>query len=102
MTDEPPAPQGESDVARWHRLSGQPDNVTDDGEIVSADAGRRLQMEKAQLRATITQIRESDAPAAAKADARLAASYLLAGDVETARRYVARARERAARDDAAS
>jgi hypothetical protein len=33
-------------------------------------------------------------PAAIVAIARLAASYLLAGDVETARRYVAQANER--------
>jgi len=34
-------------------------------------------------------------PAEVRSAARLAASYLLAGDLETARRYIARAREAA-------
>ena len=30
----------------WHRLSGLPDNVTDEGEIVEADEGRRLALKR--------------------------------------------------------
>lgn len=89
-TDEFPR---ESDVARWHRLSGQPDNVTDDGDIVDADDGRQLQTEKRLLRAAIAQFSATDLPDGVRSAARLAASYLLAGDLETARRYVGRARE---------
>ncbi len=81
----------ESEVARWHRLSGLPDNVTDDGEVVSQDAGRRTQSEKALLRAAIARLSESHPSEEARSLARLAASYLLAGDVETARRYLDRA-----------
>ena len=81
----------ESDVARWHRLSGLPDNVTDKGEVISSDLGRRTQSDKMQLRAAIARIREGDGPQEARDLARLAASYLLAGDVETARRCVERA-----------
>jgi hypothetical protein len=81
----------ESDVARWHRLSGLPDNVTDDGDVVSQDSGRRTQSEKAQLRSAIARIRDEHPSPAARNLARLAASYLLAGDVETARRYLDRA-----------
>jgi hypothetical protein len=81
----------ESDVARWHRLSGLPDNVTDDGQVVSPDAGRRTQTEKTLLRAAIARIRDEHPSEEARTLARLAASYLLAGDVETARRYLDRA-----------
>ena len=81
----------ESEVARWHRLSGLPDNVTDDGQVVSQDAGRRTQSEKALLRAAIARLRDEHPTEEARSLARLAASYLLAGDVETARRYVERA-----------
>jgi hypothetical protein len=81
----------ESDVARWHRLSGLPDNVTDDGQVVSQDAGRRAQAEKAALRGAIERIRDEHPSEEARNLARLAASYLLAGDVETARRYLDRA-----------
>ena len=77
----------------WHRLSGLPDNVTDEGEIVEADGGRRLRSEKALLRATIADLSISQAPNEVRGLARLAASYLLAGDVETAGRYVSRAQE---------
>ena len=77
----------------WHRLSGLPDNVTDEGEIVEADGGRRLRSEKAQLRATIAALSTAQASNEVRGLARLAASYLLAGDVETARRYVSRAQE---------
>lgn len=80
----------ESEVARWHRLSGLPDNVTDEGQIVSQDAGRRTQSEKAALRAAIARIRDEHPSEEARSFARLAASYLLAGDVETARRYLDR------------
>ena len=82
----------ESDVARWHRLSGLPDNVTEDGEVVPAEAGKRASSEKAQMRAAIARLRESHPSEAGRSLARLAASYLLAGDVETARRYLERAR----------
>ncbi len=81
----------ESDVARWHRLSGLPDNVTDDGQVVSQDPGRRTQAEKAALRAAIERVRDEHPSEAARNLARLAGSYLLAGDVETARRYLDRA-----------
>lgn len=84
---------GPSEVAMWHRLSGLPDNVTDEGEIVEADGGRRLRSEKVQLRATIADLSTAQAPNEVRGLARLAASYLLAGDVETATRYVSRARE---------
>jgi hypothetical protein len=77
----------------WHRLSGLPDNVTDEGEIVGADAGRRLSAEKALLRAAIAELSAAPMPNETRGLARLAASYLIAGDVETARRYVNRARE---------
>jgi hypothetical protein len=83
------------DVAMWHRLSGLPDNVTDEGEIVAGHAGLRTQAEKAQLRAEIARLREAE-DAEVRALARLAAGYVLAGDVETARRYVNRAQERLA------
>ncbi len=85
----------ESDVARWHRLSGQPDNVTDEGDIVDASEGLRLQSEKRLLRAAIERLSDAVMPANVRSAARLAASYLLAGDLETARRYIARAREAA-------
>lgn len=90
MTDSNDRP-GESDVARWHRLSGMPDNVTDDGDVVPAAPGLRLQAEKQHLRAALARLRDGDAPEEAKALGRLAGSYLLAGDAETARRYLDRA-----------
>jgi len=77
----------------WHRLSGMPDNVTDAGEIVEADAGSRLRSEKALLRAAIARLSTAQTPSESRGLARLAASYLIAGDVETARRYVSRAHE---------
>jgi hypothetical protein len=67
--------------------------VTDEGEIVQVDAGRRLSAEKALLRASITELGAARMPDETRSLARLAASYLIAGDVETARRYVVRARE---------
>lgn len=81
----------ESDVARWHRLSGLPDNVTDEGEVIAAEAGRRASEDKAQLRAAIARIRDTHPNETARNLAKLAASYLLAGDAETARRYLERA-----------
>ena len=53
VADSPPRP---SEVAMWHRLSGLPDNVTDAGDIVEVDAGRRLSAEKALLRASIAEL----------------------------------------------
>lgn len=81
------------EVAMWHRLSGLPDNVTDEGEVVRGEPGRQLSADKEQLRSLIARLRQADAPPEAQTLARLAASYLLAGDVETARRYIARAVE---------
>ena len=46
----------ESEVARWHRLSGLPDNVTDDGQVVARPAGAVWQAEKTELRATIERL----------------------------------------------
>jgi hypothetical protein len=90
VAESPPRP---SEVAMWHRLSGLPDNVTDAGDIVEVDAGRRLSAEKALLRAAINELSAAQMPRETKGLARLAASYLIAGDVETARRYVSRARD---------
>ncbi len=80
-----------SDVAMWHKRSGMPDNVTDDGDVVTAKPGLRMQAEKQLLRAAIARLSAAALPAEVRGAARLAASYLLAGDVETARRYVAQA-----------
>jgi hypothetical protein len=86
-------PKRPSDVAMWHTLSGMPDNVTDEGVVVATDAGQRLQSEKALLRAEIASLGRDELPGQIRGMARLAASYLLAGDVETARRYVTMGRE---------
>jgi hypothetical protein len=83
----------ESEVARWHLLSGLPDNVTDEGEVIEPTAGQRIQAEKDLLRCDIAGLRSREVPHDVGDMARLAASYLLAGDVETARRYVNAARE---------
>ncbi len=80
-----------SEVAMWHALSGLPDNVTDEGMVVRREPGRELSIEKETLRAAIARLRGADAPEEVQNLARLAAGYLLAGDMETARRYVARA-----------
>ncbi len=74
-------------------MSGLPDNVTDDGLIVEASPGQRLQAEKQALRQTIASLRDPELPAAVNNLARLAAGYLLAGDVETANRYVTMAHD---------
>lgn len=86
----------------WHRLSGLPDNVTDGGQIVGTDAGRRLSVEKALLRAAIAELSAARMPSETRGLARLAASYLIAGDMETARRYVNRAQEGLAQDPLAA
>ena len=96
MSEGPELARRLSDVAMWHRLSGLPDNVTDEGLVVSADDRRCQQAEKNQLRAEIAYLSEARQPDAARGRARLAASYLIAGDVETARRYVDAAHELAA------
>jgi hypothetical protein len=93
MNDEKP-PRALSDVAMWHLLSGSPDNVTEDGEIVPSDPGIRLRSEKELLRSAIETLRAVQEPGEVSDLARLAASYLLAGDAETAQRYVNAARER--------
>lgn len=78
----------------WHLLSGTPDNVTEDGQIVGVDSGLRLRSEKEMLRFAIETLRAAQGPDEVRSLARLAASYLLAGDAETAQRYVNSARER--------
>jgi len=102
MSDDASSPPRPSDVAMWHRLSGLPDNVTDDGEIVEGDASARLRSEKAVLRAAIARLSTAQTQAEIKGLARLAASYLIAGDVETARRYVGRAQDRLAQEPASA
>lgn len=84
----------------WHALGGLPDNVTDEGLVVRRERGRELSAEKAGLRAAIARLRASEGSGQARNLARLAAGYLLAGDVETARRYIARA-ETIAREETA-
>jgi len=91
MPDNRPPLSSEWGAAMWHKLSGLPDNVTDQGIVVQADPGLRLQAEKRALRAAAHRISHSHAPEQAHTLARLAASYLLAGDVETATRYLAQA-----------
>jgi Tetratricopeptide repeat len=85
----------ESDVAMWHRLSGMPDNVTEDGEVVAHDPSSSTRSEKAFLRTAIARWRENGPTDEARSLARLAGSYLLAGDTETARRYLERAQDQA-------
>jgi hypothetical protein len=93
MTDDTNPRPRESEVAMWHRLSGLPDNVTDDGQIVPGGEGRRGHAEKEQLRAAIADLLQHGRPDEVRSAARLAASYLIAGDAETARRYVSRGYE---------
>lgn len=78
-------------AAAWHKRSGLPDDVTDTGLTVPADPGLRLQAEKLALRAAARRISHAPAPQEARTLARLATSYLRAGDVETAARYLAQA-----------
>lgn len=75
----------------WHAMSGLPDNVTDEGLVVRREPGRQLSVEKEALRGAIARLRDGEGPEEARNLARLAASYLLAGDMETARRYIMRA-----------
>jgi hypothetical protein len=77
----------------WHRLSGLPDNVTDEGDVVQGGRARRLQSQKEVLRARVARLRGADYPQRVRTLANLAASYLIAGDVETARRYIGSAEE---------
>lgn len=93
MSEEINASPRPGEVAMWHKLSGMPDNVTEEGIIVEADDGLRTRTEKALLRAAIAGLSAPQLPDQVRSMARLAASYLLAGDVETARRYVNAARE---------
>jgi hypothetical protein len=88
--DSPGVP---SEVAMWHLLSGMPDNVTEDGEFVRPDSTGILRAEKELLRAAIEELRTEQQPEEVRSLARLAASYLLAGDMETAARYVTMSRD---------
>jgi hypothetical protein len=85
-----------SEVAMWHLLSGAPDNVSEDGQVIQFDRSLQQRSEKELLRAAIEELRRSEAPAEVRSLGKLAASYLLAGDVETAMRYVNTARARLA------
>ena len=75
----------------WHELSAMPDDVTDQGVVVHPDPGEKLRAEKRALRALARRLSHGRAPESVRTMARLAASYLLAGDVETARRYLEQA-----------
>jgi ATP/maltotriose-dependent transcriptional regulator MalT len=77
----------------WHLLSGTPDNVTEDGQVVEDGASLRLRSEKESLRGAIEMLRATQAPDEVRVLIRLAASYLLAGDAETASRYVNNAQQ---------
>jgi hypothetical protein len=88
MSPEDEAPPRPSDVAMWHLLSGTPDNVTEEGDFVDLDPGLQQRTEKQRLRAAIAELRGAEAPPEVRTLGRLAASYLLAGDAETAWRYV--------------
>lgn len=77
-----------SEAAMWHKLSGAPEGVTDDGVVVRASVGDRLQAEKQILRAKAQRLGHEGSSRRLRSLGRLAASYLLAGDVETARRYL--------------
>ena len=88
MPDDEQSASHERDVAKWHKLSATPDDVTDQGVVVHVDPGQKLRAEKQALRATAQRLAHGDAPYEVRTMARLAASYLLAGDVETASRYL--------------
>jgi hypothetical protein len=96
MTEKDDSAHLPSEVAMWHLLSGSPDNVTDEGEVVEVDRSLQPRTEKEQLRAAIEELRGAHAPPEVRSLGRLAASYLLAGDAETASRYVNAARARLA------
>jgi hypothetical protein len=96
MTAEDDSPHRPSEVAMWHLLSGAPDNVTEDGEFVRADPALQQRSDKELLRAAIEELSREQAPTEVRSLSRLAASYLLAGDMETATRYVTMARDRLA------
>ena len=88
MPDEKPVPPEDQGVAYWHTLSGAPDDATDEGIVVHIEPGAKAQADKETLRATAQRLAHGDAPYEVRTLARLAASYLLAGDVETAARYL--------------
>jgi hypothetical protein len=93
MDEEEPRSPEPGEVAMWHRLSGQPDNVTDEGEIIDARPGMRLQSDKELLRTAVARLSAPGIPPRVRGTARLAGSYLLAGDVDTARRTLQAAEE---------
>jgi hypothetical protein len=88
MADDKPTDAAAGDVARWHKQSGLPDDATDQGLTVHVEPGQKLQSEKMVLRATAQRLAHNDPSFEVRTLARLAASYILAGDVETARRYL--------------
>jgi hypothetical protein len=100
MTDQDRYEPQPGEVAMWHKLSGLPDNVTGDGEVVDCAEGRRQQIQKDALRLEIRRLRQTTHSSRARSLAGLSASYLLAGDVETARRYATAAQEAAADPEA--
>ncbi len=95
MPDQKPPAAPEWTAVAWHKLGAAPENVTDRGDVVQADPGLRMQAEKRGLRAAAQRLSHGHAPQEARTPARLAASYLLAGDVETARRYLDQAEKMA-------
>ncbi len=82
-----------SEVAMWHELSGTPDDVTSEDEVVTIRRELRWHAERALLRDQIEHLSGPASPIEVRGMARLAASYMLAGDAETARRYLLRATE---------
>ncbi len=88
MADDKPSESSPGDVARWHKQSGLPDDVTDQGSTVHVEPAQKLQSEKTVLRATAHRLAHDGPSFEVRTLARLAASYILAGDVETARRYL--------------
>ena len=88
MADDKPSGAAPGEVARWHKQSGIADDATDQGIAVHVEPGQKLQSEKMVLRATAHRLAHDDPSFEVRTLARLAASYILAGDVETARRYL--------------
>ena len=80
-----------SDVAFWHDLGDLPEDATSEGWVVRKEAARRLHADRLVLQGRIEILNQPCQPADVQRAARLAASYLIAGDVETAMRYVAAA-----------